>query len=48
MVTVEGDGHRVEEGDLLCIEAGEGHEIENDGEEPFETVNLYVPPRPDA
>jgi mannose-6-phosphate isomerase-like protein (cupin superfamily) len=47
VVTVEGEPHRVEAGDLFCIEAGEGHEIENDGEEPFETVNLYTPPRRD-
>ena len=48
VVTVEGDDHRVEAGDLVCIEAGERHGIENDGDEPFETVNLYVPPRSDA
>jgi len=45
VVTVEGEDHRVEAGDLVCIESGEGHEITNDGEAPFETVNLYVPPR---
>lgn len=33
-----------ESGDLLVIEAGETHEIENDGDEPLETLNLYVPP----
>ncbi|SNZ11858.1 Cupin domain-containing protein [Natronoarchaeum philippinense] len=45
LVTVEDEESRVAAGDLLCIEAGEGHEITNDGDEPFETVNLYVPPR---
>ena len=45
LVTVEGEASRVAAGDLVCIEAGEGHEITNDGDEPFETVNLYVPPR---
>jgi len=42
--TVDGEGVRFESGDLLVIEAGETHEIENDGDEPLETLNLYVPP----
>jgi mannose-6-phosphate isomerase-like protein (cupin superfamily) len=42
--TVEGEDVRLDEGDLVVIEAGETHEIENDGDEPLETLNLYVPP----
>ncbi|MFC7141291.1 cupin domain-containing protein [Halosimplex aquaticum] len=42
--TVDGGEVRFEAGDLLVIEAGETHEIENDGDEPLETLNLYVPP----
>jgi len=42
--TVDGEDVRFEAGALLVIEAGETHEIENDGEEPLETLNLYVPP----
>ena len=45
LVTVDGDTQRVDEGDLLRIEAGERHGIENDGDEPFETLNVYTPPR---
>ncbi len=43
-VTVDSESVRLETGDLVVIEAGETHEIENDGDEPLETVNLYVPP----
>ncbi|PSQ25419.1 cupin domain-containing protein [Halobacteriales archaeon QS_9_67_15] len=42
--TVDGEDVRFESGDLLVIEADETHEIENDGDEPLETLNLYVPP----
>ncbi|MFB6151743.1 MAG: cupin domain-containing protein [Haloarculaceae archaeon] len=42
--TVEGEDVRLEAGDLAVIEAGETHEIANDGDEPLETLNLYVPP----
>jgi len=42
--TVDGEDVRFATGDLLVIEAGETHEIENDGDEPLETLNLYVPP----
>jgi len=42
--TVDGENVRFDAGDLLVIEAGETHEIENDGDEPLETLNLYVPP----
>ena len=44
-VTVDGDTRRVDAGDLVRIEAGERHGIENDGAEPLETVNFYTPPR---
>ena len=44
-VTVGSDTHRVDAGDLVRIEAGERHGIENDGDEPLETVNFYTPPR---
>jgi mannose-6-phosphate isomerase-like protein (cupin superfamily) len=42
--TVDGEDVRFEAGELLVVEAGETHEIENDGDEPLETLNLYVPP----
>jgi len=45
VVTVDGDTHRVDAGDLVRIEAGERHGIENDGDEALETVNFYTPPR---
>lgn len=42
--TVEGEDVPPETGDLLVVEAGETHEIANDGASPLETLNLYVPP----
>lgn len=42
--TVDGELVALDTGDLLCIEAGETHEIENSGDDPLETLNLYVPP----
>ncbi|WP_254273105.1 cupin domain-containing protein [Haloarcula marina] len=45
LVTVDGDTQRIDAGDLLRIEAGERHGIENDGDAPLETVNFYTPPR---
>jgi mannose-6-phosphate isomerase-like protein (cupin superfamily) len=45
VATVDGDDHRIEPGDLLRIEAGERHGIENDGDEPLATMNFYTPPR---
>lgn len=42
--TVEGEEVRLEAGDLVLVEARETHEIRNDGDEPLETLNLYVPP----
>ena len=42
--TVDGEDIRFDAGDLLVIEAGETHEIENDADEPLETLNLYAPP----
>ena len=41
---VEGETVRLDSGDLVVVEAGETHEIENDGNEPLQTLNLYVPP----
>ena len=39
-------GERVDlaAGSMLLIEAGEGHEIINTGEEPLRTMNVYAPP----
>jgi len=45
VATVDGEDVRLEEGDLIRIAAGERHGIENDGDEPFETLNVYTPPR---
>ncbi|MBV0903703.1 cupin domain-containing protein [Haloarcula salina] len=45
VATVDGEEQRLAAGDLVRIEAGERHGIENDGDEPLETVNLYTPPR---
>ncbi|WP_018256528.1 cupin domain-containing protein [Halomicrobium katesii] len=47
VATVDGADNRIEAGDLLLIEAGEAHAIENDGDEPLRTVNVYTPPRSD-
>jgi mannose-6-phosphate isomerase-like protein (cupin superfamily) len=52
LYVVSGSGHAVveservplEAGDLVVVEAGETHEIVNDGDEPLQTVNIYVPP----
>ena len=41
---VEGETVRLDPSDLVVVEAGETHEIENDGDEPLQTLNLYVPP----
>ena len=45
VVTVDSDAHRVDAGNLVRIEAGERHGIENDGDEPLEIGNFYTPPR---
>jgi mannose-6-phosphate isomerase-like protein (cupin superfamily) len=45
VATVDGTEQRIGPGDLLRIESGERHGIENDGEEPLRTVNFYTPPR---
>jgi mannose-6-phosphate isomerase-like protein (cupin superfamily) len=45
VATVDGEDQRLQAGDLIRIEAGERHGIENDGEEPLETLNFYTPPR---
>ena len=41
---LDGEEHELEEGALLLIEAGEAHEIINDGERPLKTLSLYAPP----
>ena len=45
VATVDGDAERLDAGDLLRIDAGERYGIENDGDEPLKTVNVYTPPR---
>ena len=42
--TVDGESVSIEAGDLVLLEAGERHEVTNEGDGPFETLNLYVPP----
>ena len=42
--TVEGESCDLRAGTFVLIEAGETHEIVNDGDEPLETVNVYAPP----
>ena len=42
--TIKGLAHKLSPGSLLLIEHGETHEIRNDGDEPLETLNFYVPP----
>lgn len=44
VATVEGVDCRLAPGALVLLEAGEAHEITNDGDEPLETVNVYAPP----
>ena len=41
---LDGEEHELEEGSLLLIEAGEAHEIINDGERPLKTFSIYAPP----
>lgn len=43
-VVVESEERDLEEGSLLLIEAGEAHEIRNDGDRPLETLSFYAPP----
>ena len=45
VVTVDGEDQAVAAGDLLRIDAGERHAVENDGDAPLETLNVYTPPR---
>ena len=42
--TVQGRRVALAAGSLLLIEAGEPHEIANDGGEPLVTINVYAPP----
>lgn len=41
---VEGREVIIRRGSLLLIEAGERHEIRNDGAHPLVTINVYAPP----
>jgi mannose-6-phosphate isomerase-like protein (cupin superfamily) len=41
---VKGRRLDLDAGTLLLIEAGETHEIINEGSEPLATVNVYAPP----
>jgi mannose-6-phosphate isomerase-like protein (cupin superfamily) len=41
---VEGRAVAILDGSLLLIEAGERHEIINDGAHPLVTINVYAPP----
>lgn len=42
--TIDGQVHVLRPGTLLLIERGETHEIRNEGDEPLQTLNFYVPP----
>ena len=42
--TVEGEDHRLEAELLVCIEAGETHEITADADATLETISIYAPP----
>lgn len=42
--TVNGREVELMQGSLLLIEAGEAHQIENTGDGPLETLNVYAPP----
>ena len=42
--TVDGDSYSLEPGSLVCIEAGESHEIRGEGDDPLRTINVYAPP----
>lgn len=42
--TVGGRALDLAPGSLLLIEAGETHEINNPGQEPLVTINVYAPP----
>lgn len=41
---VDGESHSLEPGSLVCIEAGESHEITGEGDDPLRTINVYAPP----
>lgn len=34
----------LEKGTLVLVEAGEGHEVRNTGDEPLKTLDFYAPP----
>src|SRR5690606_34020074 len=44
IATVNGKQYQLSTGSLLLIEHGETHEINNNGNQPLETLNFYVPP----
>ena len=44
---VDGEEYDLVAGDLVCVEAGERHEVGADDDTRIETLNLYVPPRGD-
>jgi mannose-6-phosphate isomerase-like protein (cupin superfamily) len=48
LYVLQGEGkcgsHKLEPGALLLIEKGEPHEIENTGDTPLVTLNVYTPP----
>lgn len=44
LATINGDDYRLHPGSLLLIEHGDTHQITNDGAEPLQTLNFYVPP----
>ena len=41
---VDGEPCDLRAGVLVLFEAGDAHEIRNEGEEPLETINVYAPP----
>lgn len=43
-VVIDGESHEISAGELLLVEAGETHEIRNDGDAPLETVTVSAPP----
>jgi mannose-6-phosphate isomerase-like protein (cupin superfamily) len=44
VAVVEGERAELRVGTLVLIERGERHEIQNTGDTPLKTLNVYVPP----
>lgn len=42
--TIDGTHHDIKEGDLICIEAGETHEITAESDQPLKSFSIYAPP----